>query len=118
MWFVVGGYLTRWRIEDTIRFVKQAYKLEDIRVMKYVRLKNLVALVLAASYFTSENPVDRCRAEDVYSNFWRRLLGNHRNGRPFPNTCESSAVSLDGTPTMGAESDAGDKHFRRKERFE
>jgi len=53
LWFIVGSYLTRWRIEDTIRFVKQAYKLEDIRVMKYVRLKNLVALVLAACYFTA-----------------------------------------------------------------
>jgi len=53
LWVVVGGYLTRWRIEDTIRFVKQAYKLEDIRVIKYVRLKNLVALVLAACYFTA-----------------------------------------------------------------
>ena len=53
LWFIVGSYLTRWRIEDTIRFVKQAYRLEDIRVMKYVRLKNLVALVLAACYFTA-----------------------------------------------------------------
>jgi len=53
LWFIVGGYLTRWRIEDTIRFVKQAYKLEDIRVMKYARLKNLVALVLAACYFAA-----------------------------------------------------------------
>ena len=53
LWFIVGSYLTRWRIEDAIRFVKQAYNLEDIRVMTYVRLKNLVALVLAASYFTA-----------------------------------------------------------------
>lgn len=53
LWFIVGSYLTRWRIEDTIRFVKQAYKLEGIRVMRYVRLKNLVALVLAACYFTA-----------------------------------------------------------------
>lgn len=53
LWFIVGSYLTRWRIEDTIRFIKQAYKLEDIRVMKYVRLKNLVVLVLAACYFTA-----------------------------------------------------------------
>ena len=53
LWFIVGSYLTRWRIEDTIRFVKQAYKLEGIRVMTYVRLKNLVALVLAACYFTA-----------------------------------------------------------------
>jgi len=50
---VVGGYLTRWRIEETIRFVKQSYRLEDIRVMTYRRLKNLVALVHAASYFAA-----------------------------------------------------------------
>jgi len=53
LWSVVGGYLTRWRIEESIRFVKQSYRLEDIRVMTYRRLKNLVALVLAASYFAA-----------------------------------------------------------------
>jgi len=53
VWSVVGGYLTRWRIEETIRFVKQSYRLEDIRVMTYRRLKNLVALVHAASYFAA-----------------------------------------------------------------
>jgi len=50
---VVGGYLARWRIEETIRFIKQSYRLEDIRVMTYRRLKNLVALVLAACYFSA-----------------------------------------------------------------
>jgi len=28
----------RWKIEETFRFVKQSYHLEDIRVMKYQRL--------------------------------------------------------------------------------
>ena len=28
---VVEGYLTRWRVEETIRFVKQAYEIEDVR---------------------------------------------------------------------------------------
>ena len=31
----------------------QSYKLEDIRVMKYQRLKNLVVLVTAAAYFAA-----------------------------------------------------------------
>jgi len=61
LWFIVGSYLTRWRIEDTIRFVKQSYKLEDIRVLKYQRLKNLVALVLAASYFVAIYLGDRLK---------------------------------------------------------
>jgi hypothetical protein len=53
LWFIVGGYLTRWRIEDTIRFIKQSYRLEDIRVRGYQSLKNLVALVLCAAYFAA-----------------------------------------------------------------
>jgi len=53
LWGVVHSYLTRWRIEEAIRFIKQSYNLEDIRVLTYRRLKNLVALVLAASYFAA-----------------------------------------------------------------
>jgi len=53
LWFVVGGYLTRWRVEEAIRFVKQSYRLEDIRVRGYRSLKNLVALVLCAAYFAA-----------------------------------------------------------------
>lgn len=49
---IVESYLTRWKIEETIRFIKQSYQLEDIRVLKYVRLQNMMALVLAAAYFT------------------------------------------------------------------
>lgn len=45
-------YHARWRVEETIRFVKQAYALEDVRVLSYRRLQNLMALVLAVSYFT------------------------------------------------------------------
>ena len=48
---VVEGYLTRWRIEDTIRFVKQTYELEDVRLLKFARLKAMVSIVLAAAYF-------------------------------------------------------------------
>jgi hypothetical protein len=53
LWWIVQIYLTRWKIEETFRFMKQSYNLEDIRVMKYQRLKNLVILVTAAAYFAA-----------------------------------------------------------------
>jgi len=51
--WALDAYLTRWRVEETIRYIKQCYNLEDIRVMTYERLKNMAALVLAAAYFTA-----------------------------------------------------------------
>jgi hypothetical protein len=53
LWKVVESYITRWRVEDTIRFIKQSYNLEDIRLLTYRRLQNMMALVLAAAYFAS-----------------------------------------------------------------
>ena len=53
VWFLVQAYLARWRVEETIRFIKQSYRLEGLRVLTYERLKNLVALVLAAAYFSA-----------------------------------------------------------------
>ena len=53
LWWAVEAYLTRWRIEETIRFIKQSYALEDVRVMTYQRLKNMAALVLAAACFAA-----------------------------------------------------------------
>jgi hypothetical protein len=53
LWFIVEGYLSRWLIEDAIRFIKQSYRLEDIRLLSYRRLQNMMALVLAAVYFSS-----------------------------------------------------------------
>ena len=52
-WRVVEGYLSRWRIEETIRFVKQAYGFENIRVMTYTRIRNMASLVLASAYFAT-----------------------------------------------------------------
>lgn len=51
VWAVVSGYLTRWLVEETIRFIKQSYRLEDMRVLDYQRLQNLTVLVLATAYF-------------------------------------------------------------------
>jgi hypothetical protein len=52
IWNIIENYLARWKIEETIRYIKQSYQLEDVRIMTYQRLKNLMNLVLAASYFT------------------------------------------------------------------
>ena len=56
LWWIAQIYLTRWKIEETFRFLKQSHNLEDIRVMKYRRLKNLVVLVTAAAYFAATFP--------------------------------------------------------------
>ncbi len=53
LWWIAQIYLTRWKIEETFRFVKQSYQLEDIQVMRYQRLKNLVLLMTAAAYFAT-----------------------------------------------------------------
>ena len=53
MWRIVEGYLTRWRIEETIRFVKQAYGFENIRVLSYRGIRNMASIVLATAYFAS-----------------------------------------------------------------
>lgn len=52
LWQVVEGYITRWRVEDTIRHVKQSYSLEDIRLFKYGKIKAMAAVVLATIYFS------------------------------------------------------------------
>jgi len=53
LWWIAQIYLTRWKIEETFRFLKQSYRLEDIRVLRYQRLRNLVVLVTAAAYFAA-----------------------------------------------------------------
>ena len=53
MWRIIEGYLTRWRIEETIRFIKQAYRFENIRVHFYRGIQNMASIVLATAYFAS-----------------------------------------------------------------
>jgi len=51
--FIVEAYTARWLVEETIRFIKQSYRLEHMRSLKYQRLRNMTALVLAAAYFSA-----------------------------------------------------------------
>ena len=52
LWTIIESYMSRWRIEETIRFIKQSYNLEDIRLLTYRSLQNMMVLVLAVTYFT------------------------------------------------------------------
>ena len=51
--WIADVYLTRWKCEETYRFLKQSYHLEDVRVRSYIGLRNTYALVHAALYFVS-----------------------------------------------------------------
>ena len=53
LWFIIQAYMKRWSVEETIRFIKQSYDLENIRVLKYTRLQNMMALLLAVFYFVA-----------------------------------------------------------------
>ena len=45
--------MRRWVIEATIRYIKQSYELEDVRVLGYRSLQNLMPLVMACAYFAA-----------------------------------------------------------------
>ena len=53
IWRIVEIYLTRWKCDESFRYIKQSYNLEDIRVRSYIRIRNLLVLVLPVSYFAT-----------------------------------------------------------------
>jgi len=53
MWRIVEIYLTRWKCDESFRYIKQCYNLEDIRVRHYTSIRNIVVLILAVSYFAA-----------------------------------------------------------------
>jgi len=50
---MLQSYLRRWSIEETIRYIQSCYELEDVRVLRYKGLQNLMPLVLAVIYFAA-----------------------------------------------------------------
>jgi len=105
LWWIVEAYLTRWRIEETLRFAKQTQNLEDIRVLTYERLKSLMAIALLAMFFTMRHLGTRAKLAVLCHHAVRaseRLFGipdfryyaiadgiceilQKRSARPFPN---------------------------------
>lgn len=53
LWRLIKAYMRRWAIEEAIRFIKQSYRIEDVRVLSYRSLQNLMPLMLSAAYFAS-----------------------------------------------------------------
>jgi hypothetical protein len=53
LWRMVRAYLKRWSSEETIRYVKTCYDLENVRVLNYQGLQNLMPLLLAVMYFAA-----------------------------------------------------------------
>ena len=53
IWRIVEIYLTRWKCDESYRYIKQCYNLEDIRVRSYVSIRNMVVLLLAVTYFSA-----------------------------------------------------------------
>lgn len=53
LWKMVKRYFRRWAIEETIRFWKHSYDVENIRVLGYTSLQNMMPLILAVSYFAA-----------------------------------------------------------------
>lgn len=53
LWRIVEAYFSALWIQMTNQLIKQRCDFEDVRVLTYPRLKNLAALVLAGSYFST-----------------------------------------------------------------
>ena len=70
IWRIVEIYLTRWKCDESFRYIKQCYNLEDIRVRDYTSIRNMVVLILAVAYFAAvylgDNLKCRMLVERVY----------------------------------------------------
>jgi hypothetical protein len=51
IWRIVEIYLTRRKCDESFRYIKQYYNLEDIRVRHCTAIRNMVVLILAVAYF-------------------------------------------------------------------
>lgn len=62
--------LTRWKCDESFRYIKQCYNIEDIRMRSYIAIRNTVVLILAVPYFASvylgDNPKLKVLVERIY----------------------------------------------------
>ena len=45
LWKLVRAYIRRWAIEEIIRYIKQRYELDDVRLLNYRSLQNIMPLI-------------------------------------------------------------------------
>ena len=101
-WRLVESYLARWRVEDSIRFVKQSYQLEDIRLLRYDRLRAMVTLVLAAAYFAAVYLGKRTKLRLLHQHVLRcskRSASPSSASMPWPTASSSSSSTPQGPRT-------------------
>lgn len=58
LWWSIEAYLTRGRIEDSLRFAKQSDAIEDLRVLGYESLRRMMAPALLAIRVPRHEPGD------------------------------------------------------------
>jgi hypothetical protein len=67
-YFIVHSYIKRWNVEETIRCIKQSYDLENIRLLRYRGLQNMMVMALCAMYFAAVHLGD---------NIWLKAVAHH-----------------------------------------
>lgn len=66
--WLVKGYLSRWIIEESFRWIKQAYNVEDIRVQKYKSLRNIITILFLIFAFLTTHLLLNTRLKFLF--FW------------------------------------------------
>ena len=112
IWRIVEVYLTRWKCDESFRYIKQCYNLEDIRVRHYTSIRNTVALILAVSYFAAVYLKDNLRLKVLVERIY--LVSKRFFGVP---TFFNYAVA-DGLYNLLFPDKTGIDHIQRREKPE
>ncbi len=78
IWRIVEIHLTRWKCDESFRYIKQCYNLEDIRVRSYTSIRNMVVLILAVAYCAAVYPGDNLKLKMVVQRIYpvsKRFFG-------------------------------------------
>ncbi len=78
IWRIVEISLTRWKCDESFRYITQCYNLEDIRVRRYTSIRNMVVLILAVAYFASVYLGDNLKLKLVFERIYlvsKRFFG-------------------------------------------
>lgn len=112
IWRIVEIYLTRWKCDESFRYIKQCYNLEDIRVRSYVSIRNVIVLVLAVAYFATVYLGDNLRIKMLTQRIY--LVSKRFFGVP---TFSNYAIA-DGLYSLLFSHKAGIHHIQKVEKPE
>jgi hypothetical protein len=69
---IIRYYIARWIIEESFRFIKQTYSIEDIRLRRYNGLKNMLAIIVLVYGFLSLHLLLRLTSTILTANIYER----------------------------------------------